>query len=100
MFSGNSNITLSVFGVENGDSQGTSKEPLTSKELLWRFTSHYPAKDSWKSTEVTVPAQYNHIRFESLSENGGIVGLGLDNVSMSVGQCVGRYLDSFVCYAL
>ena len=92
MFSGNSNITLSVFGKEDSEVQ------KASKRLLWRFTSHYPAKDLWKSTEVTLPAQYKQLRFESLSEEGGIVGLGLDNISLSIGQCSGRHLST--CYRL
>ncbi|XP_053394733.1 serine-rich adhesin for platelets-like isoform X2 [Mercenaria mercenaria] len=83
MFSGNSNITLSVFGIEEKDFEEHESE------LLWRITSHYPAKDSWKSTEVTVPITYNRLMFVSLSEHGGIIGLGLDNISLSTGQCVG-----------
>lgn len=84
MFSGNSNITLSVFGVD--DSDGIE----SVSDLLWRATSHYPAKDSWLSTEVTVSETYTRLKFVSLNEHGGITGLGLDNITLTNGRCMGK----------
>lgn len=88
MFSGNSNITFSVFGIDELD----DGRPMT--DLLWRVTSHYPAKDTWMSTEVTVSETYMRLKFVSLNEHGGIPGLGLDNVTLVKGTCDGSEFTS------
>jgi len=86
LFSSNSNVTLSLYGVSDGD---VSKHDVT-KSLLWHMRSDYPSKDTWKSTEVTIDPGFVRLLFVSLHQVGGIYGLGLDNVTLVPGKCTGK----------
>ncbi|XP_052280967.1 cubilin-like [Dreissena polymorpha] len=85
--SGNSNITLSVFGVIDGNDVN---EGVIHKRLLWRVITHYSSSKMWTPTEVDVGSDVRRLHFTSSYDEGNVYSMGLDNVTIVPGPCLGK----------
>ncbi|XP_052775033.1 uncharacterized protein LOC128213411 isoform X2 [Mya arenaria] len=86
MFSTNSNLTFSVYGLSKENENPTENE--RSKDLIWQVTSHYRSSNTWRSTEVFIPRKTVQLMMNVYHDQGTVFGLGLDNVTLSDGQCI------------
>ena len=84
IFGGNSNVSLSLFGLSEEESGKTL--------LLWRVNAITSTNSmKWMETEISLPSVVTRLKFVA-QLNRRTHGIGIDDVHLNLSPCLGEYV--------